>query len=249
MTKLKLFMITCNESQFILPTTCYLINKYSDEFEINILDYKKPEYELGENVNFISMGENRNIDNWFSDIYLKLSEIDDEYIIFTVDDMPLIDYLDGKVLDFVKEYLDKNKDIACFYGGDSGAKGNTFYSGDKYELWDVKQRYHHKTNCQMNIWKREALMEIFKSKANNLTHFEQQGINNIRRSKFKNYKFIGLSVKGYKGYKSFLFPLHRWTLCSSRYLKDNIISKNWNPNNMHIGYNLPDLEDYFRDIY
>ena len=98
------FFITTDESQYILPVTDYLMEKYSNK-EINIcyLGYSNPQYKLSEKSKFVELnnGEKRNINQWFSDLYRYFNSIDDEYVVFTVDDNPLRNPLN--IIDF--EYV------------------------------------------------------------------------------------------------------------------------------------------------
>jgi len=219
----KVFLMTCDESQYILPVTTYLINKYYRNTNIYCLGYTKPKFTLPSNVNFIELknGQKRNKSEWFNDIYKYLSSVKDEYIMFSVDDHPPIDLVDDDSMKFIKNLLENNKDIALIYGGTTHARGQICLENDKYAVWYTKNTYNHKTNLQLNIWKREVLLEILKGVPSNLTTFETAGINRIQSSKYKNYKILGITKKNQKGYKQCILAAARWSLCSESYMGPN----------------------------
>ena len=91
MIEVKIFLITCDESQHILPVTVYLLNKYfNTKLNIVILGYTKLKYNFPNNVQYIELkqGEKRDKTRWFRDVYNYFNTIKDEYVIFSVDDVP-----------------------------------------------------------------------------------------------------------------------------------------------------------------
>jgi len=193
-----LYLLSSDFSHEITPITCYLCNKYLSNLDINILSYTKPDFKLPSNVNFIELnnGNKRIESNWFMDNYNYLNSIDDEYIMFTVDDNPLIDYVNIDALNYVLDFIKNNKDVGIFYGFDFDVPSNcknVVQENELYKIWEVGA-YTHKTTLQLNIWKRKLLLEIFKSNGNSTSHFELNGWNDILKE-YKNYKVYGITLK------------------------------------------------------
>jgi hypothetical protein len=169
--------ITTDESQYILPVTDYLMEKYSSQ-KINIcyLGYTNPQYKLSTKSRFVELknGESRNINQWFSDLYHYFDSIDDEYVVFTVDDNPLRNPLNFDDFEYAMEYLNNHKEIGILYtfATDNGC---ILYNDDKYSICADHSNNGHKTTSQMNIWKRTTLLKVLSSNYNNICDFEQQG--------------------------------------------------------------------------
>tara|TARA_B000000475_G_C16005319_1_gene450663 strand:+ start:1459 stop:2406 length:948 start_codon:yes stop_codon:yes gene_type:complete len=224
-----LYLVSSDFSHDITPITCYLYNKYLPGLNINILSYTKPDFELPSNVNFIELnnGNKRVESNWFMDNYDYLNSIDDEYIMLTVDDNPLIDYVNIDALNYVLDFIKNNKDVGIFYGFDFDVKSNYksfVQENELYKIWEVNN-FPHKTNIQLNIWKRKLLLEIFKSKKNSIGHFELNGWHDILKT-YKNYKVYGMTIKQFittnqppcnQNYKVSVLPSTKYTLQKAMY--------------------------------
>ena len=202
------YFITTDESQFILPVTDYLMEKYSSK-QINLcyLGYTNPQYTLSKNSTFVELnkGNPRDINQWFSDLYQYFKSIDDEYVVFTVDDNPLRHPLNFVEFQYAMEYLNCNKDVGLLFTF-ATENGNVIYNDDRYTICDIPPDYAHKTNSQMNIWKRTTLLKVLSSNYNNLVDFELQGW----RFLDSDDKIVFFNMKNGKD----LFPACQQTLCS-----------------------------------
>jgi hypothetical protein len=230
------FFITTDESQYILPVTDYLMKKYSNN-NINIcyLGYTNPNYTLSEKSKFIELlnGNPRNKNKWFLDLYNYFNSIDDEYVVFTVDDNPLKDYLNFEHFEYAMEYLKNNKDIGILYTY-SNHIGEKIFENEKYSIHNIPQNFCHTTNTQMNIWKRTTLLNVLSSNFNNIFDFELQGHRYLHNER----------VVVYYAKSQYLFSSCMWSLCSESrnkgyiwalpilkedleyFIKNNIIDKN-----------------------
>ena len=108
------------------------------------------------------------------DNYNYLKSINDEYIMFTIDDNPIIDYVDKNALNYVLDFIKNNKDVGIFYGFDYDVQNHQkkiIQENDLYQIWEVID-YSHKATTMLNIWNRKLLLEILKSNQNSLSYFE-----------------------------------------------------------------------------
>ena len=218
----RIILITCDESQYILPVSVYLINKYfHTKLNITILGYTKLEYKFPNNVEYIELtnGQTRNKNNWFYDIYNYFDKINDDYVIFSVDDVPVLNYVNLDHLEFMVNFMKKH-DSSVLYGNLYDQIGNIIESNNEYNICNIANKFNHKTNLQMNIWKRKDLMSVLQNSNNNTLIFEQRGENFINKrinqyiSIFKN----GIDYNINNG----LFPIHQWGFLSEMRNKSNI---------------------------
>jgi len=172
----KVYFITTDESQYIIPVTDYLMEKYTEkQLDIFYLGYTKPQYKLSERSTFIELnyGYPRKKQKWFLDLYRFFSSIDDEYVIFTTDDNPMVNYVNLEDLKYAIEYLNNNKDIGMLNAYNTVIDNkNILYQNDKYVIGKVSTENCHKTTSQMNIWKKQTLLRVLSSNYNNLYDFE-----------------------------------------------------------------------------
>ena len=223
---LNIYIITCDEAQHILPTTIYFLNKYFYcKLKIIILGYTKPEYIFPNNVDYVELknGEKRNKNTWLKDIYNYFNNIDDEYVIFSVDDVPVIDYVNLDYLNTVIEFMKKNNTIII--------NGGIFSTIDviqeymDFDICRVDNNFGHKTNLQMNIWNKKALMDVlYKIQKNDLVSFEHHGFDYISSIPKNDNSIITLKKKQKYNKKSkyCLFPVFQWGFLSESKNKGNI---------------------------
>jgi hypothetical protein len=221
MIEVKIFLITCDESQHILPVTVYLLNKYfNTKLNIVILGYTKSKYYFPNNVEYIELkqGEKRDKTRWFHDVYNYFNTIKDEYVIFSVDDLPVINYVNLKNLDYMLNFMKKH-DSSLAYGHIDGRSGTLLEVNNEYKIYNTLSNYSHKTNLQMNIWKRKDLMSVLKN-TDNPVDFELKGNFFINNNNV--FQYIGLHKYSEKIINRGLFPTHTWGFLSESRNKGNI---------------------------
>ena len=229
----KIFIMTCDESQHILPFTTYLINKYfHTKLEIVILGYTMPNYIFPNNITFIELknGKKRDKNTWFKDISNYLKSISDQHVIFMVDDMPLLNYVNLDHLEKAVTFMRENNSSIC-YGNIEGKK-NELLDNKDINIYNVSPDYCHKTNLQLNIWNKLDLINILNT-ATNPVEFELHGYKIIDRN--NKYQYIGLSKNSEKIINKGLFPNHCWTLLSESRNTNNIFILGIDKNDIEYG--------------
>ena len=94
---------------------------------IYLLGYSIPNIEYDDNVTFISLKPKRIKSEWFNDIANYFKSIEDNIIIFSVDDIPIIHYVNKDFLNFSINYILNNK-VALIYGNYKQTNDNKFVS-------------------------------------------------------------------------------------------------------------------------
>ena len=97
---MNVYISTSDKYLHILKPFSYLFNKFwSDKQKVYILGYELPSFDLPDNFEFISMGEQKGIKYWSSDLHKFFSSIDDEYFIYSMEDHFILDYVDIKLFE------------------------------------------------------------------------------------------------------------------------------------------------------
>ena len=91
---MKIFVISSNKYTFLLQPYATLFNRYWPDQDIIFLGYDKSLVgDLPSNCSFISMGEQS--EDWSSPLIKVFSKLPEEYFLVTMEDMFLMDYVDG----------------------------------------------------------------------------------------------------------------------------------------------------------
>tara|TARA_B100000900_G_scaffold390414_1_gene384127 strand:- start:102 stop:1058 length:957 start_codon:yes stop_codon:yes gene_type:complete len=225
---IKTIFITCDESQFIIPFTCYLNKKYFPKSPVYILGYTNPNFNLPEDCHFVELknGKKRDKNTWFMDIYNYLNNIDDEYVIFTVDDNPVTDYVNIDDLNYTLDFIKNEKNFGLLWGGIMGGTIKKKYNTKLNDINFVNlltTGSHHPTSSRQSIWKKSILMNVLKTSNNSLTNFELH-----HRYLYKTHKLFyfhkNVDTENYYSYKNFLLPDTMYTFCSETSKPGNMIN-------------------------
>lgn len=105
---MKIIVTTSDKYHHIIPIFCYLFNKYWDpNKEVEIVGYKKPDFELPKNFTFISLGEQGKVEEFSTDLR-KYFENQPEWFIWMMEDTFIkgVDFLKLKLLQELTYYSD-----------------------------------------------------------------------------------------------------------------------------------------------
>jgi len=174
--KHNIYMVTCDKTNHILRLTIPLFDKYwYIEKNVNILGFNKPDMELPPDYSFTSMRPKQlSIDDWGNDIANVLENVEDEYIIFMLDDYTPIDYLNIEIYNKLCSLMEADEKIVrCSLGCDLLYFSLTVVidSQDGYDIIEQTQESEYRITCQPSIWKTKYLVSFLR-KSMNPWHFE-----------------------------------------------------------------------------
>ena len=183
---MKVFLIGHKGSKKILKASSYLVKKYlPNDFEIFYVNFGYFNQTKLNECNYLSMGSFRykGINSWSSYMYQLLTNINDEYIIFSLDD-----YLLSKKLneDNFNILLDSLKSNESFVSAELSISPEEKYRVPyrPSDIYIYPSSYSFTVNTQWRIWKREFLCEILKITTNPWS-FEIDGSRFLNKSNFK----------------------------------------------------------------
>ena len=139
---LKVILIGYPGSQHIVPASKYLANKYLPGFDLHYLNW------IG------------NKEYWSSFVATYLAHLNDEFIIFALDDYLLAEPLNKQVYDYGMERLKNDSTVMAV------------------KLFECTFEEHegYPVTTQYTIWRREKLIELM-NKTKDPWHFEVTGSN------------------------------------------------------------------------
>jgi hypothetical protein len=172
---MKIILSGYEGSKHILAASAYLISKYIPaDFEVIFLNYGVYAKRLHRGVVMSLAAEQAGVNSWARDIKGYLESLDDEFVIFALDDYLLAHPMDMHIYESMMDKLVGNKNIACARLSYSDFYKETefeFFDGDIIVLTNVAQ---YSVTTQYTVWRREFLIEVL-SKVNTPWEFEMAG--------------------------------------------------------------------------
>jgi len=198
---MKVLLVGHEGSKCILPASSWLVNKYlPKEFEVSWLNYGEYKGELlcGEYVQ-LDVEQIGGARAWAGYIKGELETMDDDYVIFALDDFLLSEPLNMEMYNLLLENM--GGDVVCGKLSDS-----SFYKIKEIEGNLVRVgKDAYTVTAQYTIWKRWALIEILQQ-VNNPWHFEETGTNIFNG---RGFKLIGTDPYAL-GYPDYSALSNRW---------------------------------------
>ena len=138
------------------------------------MGFNGDDINLPMNYEFISMKKNQNsIEDWGIDIYSTISKDENEFVIFLLDDMLMLDYLNEDVLNYLlNKCLNDKLIMRCALGIDLQFLPCFIAenAGD-FNIVELYQHSEYRISTQPSIWRKSYLLDILK-KTTNPWHFE-----------------------------------------------------------------------------
>ena len=186
---MNIYISTSDNYLHILKPFSYLFNKFwSDKQKVFILGYESPSFDLPNNFEFISMGEQKGIQYWANDLHKFFSSIDDEHFIYSMEDHFILDYVDIKLFEYLKKYL--NDDVGRISLATQLAnKQHTIIEtvGD-INIVESHPSIQYRLCTQWSIWNKDFMLQYLKPNMS-AWDFELQG---FKEPLNDGYRVIGL---------------------------------------------------------
>jgi hypothetical protein len=189
---MKILLSGYEGSKFLLPASSYLINKYlGADFDVRFLNYGKYTGKLFcGRYEQLAPEQVNGAKDWAKDISAYLAKLEDEFIIFGLDD-----YLISAPLNIINyclmlDLIEESKRIVC-----ARLCISNFYKVNEYSQYDddviiLTELAQYSATTQYCIWRRDFLIELL-SKVNTPWEFEIEGSKYLNQS---GKKVIGLGV-------------------------------------------------------
>ena len=168
------YISTNNKHMKCLEVYVHLYNKFMDGNELRILGYDEPNFKLPENCKFISMGIQGGVTEWSNDLRKYFSECEDEYFIYSTEDVFMYKQSNIKYLNCLIEFVKTNSWVGRLNlanigeeNGDTMANSRHYRSnflrnldGDfgSVNLYQLSNS-PYTLSCQPSIWNKDYFMK------------------------------------------------------------------------------------------
>jgi len=169
-----LYISTNNKHAKALEIYVHLYNKFMDGNELRILGYDEPNFKLPENCKFISMGVQGTVTEWSTDLNNYFSQCEDEYFIYSTEDVFLYKQPNIEYLNYLVEFVKTNSWIGRLNlvnigeeNGDTMLNSRHFTSNflkhldgnfGRVNLYQLSNSSYTLT-CQPSIWNKDFFLK------------------------------------------------------------------------------------------
>jgi len=187
--KLNVYVSTCKPYYPLIKIFAFLFNKFWDKnINVTILGYEPYEEELPDNFKFVSMAPTQHdVSQWSTDVARFMRSIDDEYIIFTPEDLLIYDHVDIDLFDRICNYLSD----ASFIGLTRATQVNSQHKVIDENFIELDQSSNCRCSVIWGIWKREYFINFL---PDGLTPWDVEG-DGCRRAKNDGHRMFGTNGK------------------------------------------------------
>ena len=166
---MKIYIPTCNKTIYLIESLLFSLKKYwydYEKYDIIILGYTYPEFELDKNVSFYSMKKDDTVNRWAIDLKEFFEGITDDYFIYMNDDCPLSRKIDLELLNLFFDIISENKNSKIgkiSLTKDLSNRGhNNIGNYDNFNLIEAHQNSEYRTSTQFSIWNRNYFLKYLK---------------------------------------------------------------------------------------
>jgi len=162
----KIFIPCCDESLPIIRINSYLFNKFYPDAEVHYLGFSKPKFKLyGDKHYFHSIAESQEggASKWTRYIHDFISKIEDEYIIFSIDDYWLCDFPNAEMIQLAQKIINGNTKVGRFdLTFDSQVEGNIIQVKKikEHQLCVKAPNAPYRVSTQPALWSVKFLLEL-----------------------------------------------------------------------------------------
>lgn len=164
MRKFKIYIPVRDETSYMINIFQYLYNKYWGDAQVNFLGYARPNFDLDDNISFISLADRRdpNPRSWSNYLIDYFQSINDEYFYFSLEDLLVIRPVDLELLDICEEMMSPSVGRIDLWNSvqfDPGRRGMLSHYAFHKGVQFVREHPFsppcvYKISCSNSIWNR-----------------------------------------------------------------------------------------------
>ena len=198
---MKVLIATSNNYSFLIEPYYTLFNKYFPGQELVFLGFDKgPESDLPENCSFVSLGKQSDFGSiWTDPLIPYIDSLEDEYFIFTVEDVMLLDHVDIKKFKILEDEIKNNRASKAILDSHLNKYSEPYQFTTWESMWDdsknnlrlLHQNAPYRTTLHPSIWRKEYFRKYLKP-GFTAWQFETSDIN-VRESNIDGANIISLA--------------------------------------------------------
>ena len=160
--KFSIHIWTSDKNMVCLPATCYLFNSFwPNKEQVKILGYKKPNLELPDNFEFISLGTQRGPKKWSNDMIDFYSSADCEYFYSIWEDAFILKNVDNSIISLINQLIEKDKNFFKFNltADVSSRSHQVLRKFENFDLILADQLSRYRFSTQHCVWNKKIFLD------------------------------------------------------------------------------------------
>lgn len=156
-----IFIATSDSFLPLLRPFCYLFNQFwSEQQNVTFLGYKKPDFDLPDNFNFISMGDQRGIGYWSDDLRPILENDKNDYFIYTAEDQFLTRNLNTESLRRLLNIARDKNPAKISLASAVATQAHENYSDEKEpQIITSSQNADYRLSLTWSMWRKDYFLK------------------------------------------------------------------------------------------
>jgi hypothetical protein len=156
MKKVEILVPSCNKYSDVWPFLINSIKLYWPEmnFKISIICNGLKNFGLGDNINFIDVGEDK---GWSANLIFALKKTEADFIFLWIDDLILCESVDNdEFMKILRKFLEVNGSYLRF----NPVPKHDFYYNEYFGESSINAIY--RTSTVMTIWRKDILLNLLR---------------------------------------------------------------------------------------
>ena len=165
MNKLRVVCLTSDNYLWAVRPFAYLMSRYwSTQQPIIVGGFSRPKFPLPPNIEFVQIAtSNYPANKWSDSLIILLNSIEDEFIIFMLEDYWLCRTADVRGIDACYKYIEHKKDVLRIDLTDDRQYAGGVMNVDAWGSYDIVETPHgtpYQMSTQAGLWNRRLLLSL-----------------------------------------------------------------------------------------
>lgn len=158
---MKLIVSTSDKYLHILPIFCFLFNRYWSPYRVvEIVGYKKPDFELPENFTFHSLGEQKGDAKNFTRDLKEYFKQQDQYFIWSMEDSFLTEQVNFEKLHLLESLITRENIGRINLAREVTKQDHIIYDEiDGTIIYENNKKSLYRLSTQISIWNRDFALK------------------------------------------------------------------------------------------
>lgn len=194
MNKINIYIIVSDKYQWLLKPFCYLFNKFWDSNQkVTFLGYKKLDFSLPSNFEFISLGEDLGPKKWSNNLINFFSQIKDTHFILGLDDLMITGPVKKEILNILLKECSNPKVGRINLMRDTVNRPHSLYKkiNDDFSIIEAHKNSSYRLSLMWSVWNKDYFLKYLKP---NMSAWEFEG-NQGEKGQNDGYHILGTKSK------------------------------------------------------
>ena len=156
---MKIYILTSDKNIHIVEGLQYCVNKYwKPKPSVVLLGYEEPSFDLDDNFEFVSLGEDRGAGYIGDDLIKFFNSIEDKHFIFSVDDFFPIRQIDTNLLETLTDKMIKEDISRIALTDQVSDKPHSIIEDTDYKIIEMGEEANYRKSAVWSMWSKSYFL-------------------------------------------------------------------------------------------